>query len=357
MKSEFKYYFNIFKEFTFLIFNRLKALIRNPNINELKFSRDLIWHYMQNSIIKDKKAFLIFIGILCFKLFCLILIFDLITYSSIDKALNTQHSAAAERMIKARLFFLRNNAGLKLRLAKAYTDTGKTDEALVLIKQVQKNKNYSDKYFEDTVVALSENLKRKNKAKDSIEILEYMPLKFKNAKCQLIKVYMIVGRQELINENIEKANKLFLEAYELAGKIKLDSETLCRTGYDFEDIKRNLANTYIIKAEKLIKENSKNKDKDKEEFNNELIELYKKALNLSQNGEIYLKLAQTYKNKDELSLEEIKECLRAYKSAYTEGRNEAFIEYKQMFNLLKTTLKKENKEMSEEESKEFPESL
>lgn len=304
-----------------LIAERVKSISnKNKKSQEIALSFSLIVDFIKKTFtVQEKLVFLISIF-----LFFLIIsqIISFFSFASIDKALQNQQSAKAENLIKTKNIFIPNNKSLKLRLAHAYLGLEREEEARIIIQEIQAQEPYNP-YLPKVAIALADNLKRKQKAEQAINILEKLPLtNCQNCKQSLLELYTMEGRRALIERNLERATFFLSKALILAEKLHESSSSLGHR-------KRELARAYNLQAMSFIK--AKELDR--------AINVLERSGSIYAQGQTYLELGKLY-HKRQANTEDLKKALTYYEKAYSFGQTEPenILNYNQILRALKTKL-------------------
>ncbi len=317
-----------------LTFERLNIIFKAKNNwkQELSFSGSLIKDFIFNNFSVAEKLFCGVIILVFYVSFTLI--YDFITYATIDKALRNQQSAKAESLIRQRLLFSPDDNSLKLRLAHAYLTLGRGVEAKNLIEEVQ-SIDPKNSYLGKVARELAIHLRLSKKEYQAIPILEKIPLNScKDCVNELLELYTTEGRHSLLHKNLERANYFLSRALKLAEKVKESNSSVNHR-------KRELAKAYNMQAQQLIRA---------KQINNAI-----KILEISKDifpiGQTYAILGKLYLAKKEISINELKKSLDCSDKAYSFGLVESETDFRQALKLLKQKLKQKGlspKEIDEE---------
>ncbi|MDJ0626448.1 MAG: tetratricopeptide repeat protein [Candidatus Caenarcaniphilales bacterium] len=305
-----------------LLIERIKTCAYTKRPEDITLTFRLVFDFIKfNFNFREKRNFII--GAILFSVF-LSFSLELITHGQINEAIENHQSARAEKLIKQRLFFLRDNRGLKLRLAHAYLALGRESEAKSIVETIQ-NQEPSHSYIPKVGLDLSETLRRRGKAFEAINILEKVPVNScEECLAELLELYSIEGRKSLIEKNLERANYLLTRALKLSMKLKESNSSINHR-------KRELSRVYNLQATELIKRKKKDK----------AIELLEKSVEIFPRGQTYMKLGNLYMESNGKDILTIQKSLEAYMNAYSFGVIDVEKNFNSALNLLKTELKKD----------------
>lgn len=304
------------------IFQGIKASLSEKKITTLKLSFSRARTLIQN-LQEDNRTPKFFLFCVAFALlFCFI--WDFFTFGSIDKELNTKHTAKAISMMRWRNPFLGWNSNFKLRIARAALQTRHLDRAVKTINEVRKQGGYDKKYMMGLALEITRGMGNFSGSEEVTGILDGLSF-CKDCQRELLYLYTIQGRQALETRELEKAYDKLNRAYELAKTYDKNNSSLLNR-------KRELAKVCSLRAEALLLE----------EKPNDAIKFYEESVSLYPDGLVFTKIGELYSSRKELTNDDIKKALNAYKEANAFMLNAAKAKYTELKNLLLKNLRNSN---------------
>jgi tetratricopeptide (TPR) repeat protein len=314
-------------EFLWLLILRIGVCWEKASLDEIKNSTNLLKTYLQERLTPTEQKVSIFL--IAFLTTIFYFGFQLLTFSDIDKAIRNHQSAKAQQMINSWMTFLPDNTGLQLRLAHTKISMGEVFEGLSIVKDVQQS-NPNDPYLPVVAIDLARNLRVMGESNRALPMLEKVPVsRCKECAEELLQLYTIQGRKELMNRNLQRAN------FYLSGALKL-SEQLKESETTIDHRKRELARAYVLEAEILEKSHEEDK----------AIRILEESKKIYPIGQTYAMLGKLYLQRAAGSTD-AKRSLEALAKAYTYGMANTEQQFAAALNKLKYFLKKEGKTDSE----------
>lgn len=299
--------------------NIIKSSSKQRRSAEIKLSFFLVKDLFVLKFLKNSQLLLlVFIILLIFLLQGFVV--DLLTFRQIDNSLKAHQSAKAEKQIKQRLTFIKNNPSLLLRLSYAYFQLGKYQESFDLIYKLKLIDSKDIEKRDELLEIYAKNYPLDDK-RDLIEILKLSTPKCIECQKSLIKFSTKLGKNALKEQDLKSAQNYLAQAQEYSNRLENSSSQPNKR-------KRELASIYNLQAEDLLKKSYKLKGTSQAvKLREQALEISVKSLDLIPEGSIYLKTARLYKLKSKTTLNDYYNSLKAYKEAYLLGVPEARSEY------------------------------